>query len=845
MTTQATEVNSGPTGGLAGGYSPRNPALDEMLAPDGSLRPAWQSFVTIMDDLGSGHVESRWDYARRLIRENGITHNVYGDPEGLPRPWNLDLIPLLLSADEWQKVCDAMIQRARLLNTVLADLYGPADSVRNGILPPELVYGNSGFLRPAHGLVPPKNQWISHYAADLIRGEDGSFHVLSDRTQAPSGTGYCLENRIVLGRALPAPFRGCNVMRLAPFFIALRQNLQSLAPSDRENPRIVLLTPGPYNETYFEHAYLARYLGFALVQGNDLLVRDCRVYLKTLGGLQRIDVILRRVDDDFCDPLELNADSYLGIAGLLQAARDGNVAIANAIGAGAARSTALMAYLPELCRYFLSEDLKMPSVQTWWCGEERSLKYVLDNLATLVIKPAFPIGGCDPTFGEKLSRAELETLADKISAHPREFVAQPHFVSFNAPVLVNHAVESRRYVLRTFLTATGNSFAVMPGGLTRVTGSADSLVVSLQKGGGSKDTWILSDAPVKVISLLPSATGRTELSRGGGDLTSRVADDLFWLGRYLQRADGIVRLARCVFNRLLDPNFSEVPQATRALICQLLERSAPPNTDAAWQLAADLFSEADPSGLRSSIRRIHELSRVLRDRISIDAWLILRDIQRDLPVINGKPDPDNTANVLDSLNKLVIGLLAFYGMASDSMTRGQAWQFLDMGVRLERALEMMSLIRWTLARETPEEHYLLDSLLEIADSSLTYRRRYLTRLDVTAVVDLLVADETNPRSVAFCAAAVERHLRRLPHRAEHPRRSPDLQLAERLRATLRLADIHAACHLAAGRRDGIWKLGSDVIDNLRALSDLITQTYFSHAAVAPQRPAPIEGSAAS
>jgi uncharacterized circularly permuted ATP-grasp superfamily protein/uncharacterized alpha-E superfamily protein len=743
-----------------------------------------------------------------------------------------------------ENVCGAMIQRARLLNAILADWYGPADSVRSGILPPELVYGNSGFLRPAHGLVPPRNQWISHYAADLVRTEDGSFQVLSDRTQAPSGAGYCLENRIVLSRALPAPFRGCNVMRLAPFFIALRQNLSGLVSADRENPRIALLTPGPFNETYFEHAYLARYLGFSLVQGNDLLVRDCRVYLKTLGGLQRIDVILRRVDDDFCDPLELHAGSFLGVAGLLQAAREGNVAIANAIGAGAARSTALMAYLPELCKYFLSEELKMQSVQTWWCGDARSLKYVLENLAKLVIKPAFPFGGYDPTFGEKLSREELSALAEQISARPGEYVAQPHVVSFNAPVLVNHAVESRRYVLRTFLTASGDSYTAMPGGLTRVTGSSDSLVVSLQKGGGSKDTWILSDRPVKEVSLLPPATGRTELSRGGGDLTSRVADDLFWLGRYLQRADGIVRLARCVFNRLLDPNFAEIPQATRALICQLLERSTAPNTDAAWQLAADLFSDADPSGLRSSIRRVHELSRVLRDRISVDAWLILRDIQRDLPPTGGKMDADNPAVVLDVLNRLAVGLLAFYGMASDSMTRGQAWQFLDVGVRMERALETMSLIRWTLSRETPEEQYLLDSLLEVADSSLTYRRRYLTRLDVTAVVDLLVADETNPRSVAFCAAAIERHLRRLPHRAEHPRRSPDLQTAEKLRSTLRLADIHAACHLAAGRRDGIWKLGSDVIDSLSVLSDLITQTYFSHAEP-PRRAASIEGSAAS
>jgi uncharacterized circularly permuted ATP-grasp superfamily protein/uncharacterized alpha-E superfamily protein len=841
MTTDASEATTSEAAGLAGRYVPRDLSLDEMIAPDGSLRPVWKSFISGMDDLGPSHVESRWDYARRLIRENGITHNVYGAPDGMARPWNLDLIPLLLSSDEWEKVCAAMTQRARLLNAVLADLYGPADCIRAGVLPPELVYGTLGFLRAAHGLRPPRNQWISQYAADLIRSADGSFQVLTDRTQSPSGAGYCLENRIVLSRALPAAFRECNVLRLAPYFITFRQNLASLAPPDRENPRIVLLTPGPYNETYFEHAYLARYLGFTLVQGNDLLVRDCRVYLKTLGGLQRVDVILRRVDDDFCDPLELRTDSYLGIPGLLQAARDGNVAIANAIGAGMGRSNALIAYLPQLSRHFFSEDLKLPSVETWWCGEEKSLQYVSENLKKLVIKPSFPIGKSDPIFAETLSDADLQDLAGKIRARPQDFVAQPHAVSFHAPVLVNQSVESRRFVLRTFLTAAGESYSVLPGGLTRVTGSTEALVVSLQKGGGSKDTWILADYPVKEISLLPPATGRTELSRGGGDLTSRVADDLFWLGRYLQRADAVVRLARCVFNRLLDPNFTEAQQATDILTAELLERPVGPNVDA-WQLAADLLSESDPSGLRASIGSVQALSGILRDRISVDAWLILRDLQRDLPAIASKTGNDGANTMLDALNKMVIGLLAFYGMASDSMTRGQAWQFLDLGVRIERAISMMTLIRATLTRPSPHEQYLLDSLLEVADSSLTYRRRYLTRLDVTAVVDLLVCDETNPRSVAFAAAAMERHLRRLPHRAEHARPSQDLLLAEKIRSAIRLADIHTACQVNAGTRDGLWKFGGDVLETLRNLSDVITQMYFSHAA-GPRRATASEASA--
>jgi uncharacterized circularly permuted ATP-grasp superfamily protein len=362
-------------------------------------------FVSQLDDLGPEELPRRWEQARRLIRENGITHNVYGDPDGLDRPWNLDMVPLLVPAAEWREVSEALQQRATLLDALLTDLYGPAHCVAEGLLPPELLYCNRGFLRACHGITLPRGQWLHLYGADLIRLADGQFRVLSDRTQAPSGAGYSLENRIVLSGILPSVFRQSNVQRLAPFFIALRRMLTSLARSNVENPRVVLLTPGPYNETYFEHAYLARYLGYTLVQGNDLTVRDGSVFLKTLGELQRVDVIFRRVDDDYCDPLELYSNSYLGVPGLLEAVREGNVAVANALGTGVLQTPAFLSFLPALSKRFLGEELAMPSVETWWCGEPKSLRYVLENLSKLVIKPAFPKPGSDPEFGELLTRA--------------------------------------------------------------------------------------------------------------------------------------------------------------------------------------------------------------------------------------------------------------------------------------------------------------------------------------------------------------------------------------------------------------------------------------------------------
>ncbi len=835
-TTSAIPAPAARPRGLAASYAPAIPAMDEMTEPDGSLRGHWRPFVSMLDDLGREELVARWDQARRLIRENGITHNVYDDPDGLARPWSLDLLPLLLPAAEWAATEAALAQRAKLLDLLLADLYGPGTAVAAGLLPPELVYGNPGFLRPCHGIRPPWGRWVHLYGADLARGSDGAFRVLADRTQSPSGAGYSLENRIVLNQLLPTVVAQCNVQRLAPFFIALRQTLTNLAPANRENPRVVLLTPGPYNETYFEHAYLARYLGYALVQGNDLTVRDGMVYLKTLGGLQRVDVILRRVDDAFCDPLELYASSFLGVAGLLQAVRDGTVAIANALGSGFAEGPALLPFLPKLCRHFLGKDLQMPSVQTWWCGDPDDRAHVLQNFDRLVIKPAFPAPGSDPVFGGDLSRAEREALVAQINVRPAAFVAQERVATYQAPVFDHGDVQSRRFVVRAYLTASGDGYVAMPGGLTRVTGSADSLVVSLQKGGGSKDTWVVGDKPVTAVSLLAPVSAAVTLSRSGSDLPSRVADDLFWLGRYVQRADSTARLARSVFNRLSDPNAVESPTVVRILMRELVgSTDAPtPGPTAARELAAAVFSSRDAAALGSAARRTHALARILRDRISSDAWRILQSVHGELTSFDGRIDDDGTTLVLDLLNRLVTAFLAFGGMVAESMTHTQSWRFLELGMRIERGLSVARLIRGTLVDVTPDEPALLDAVLDVADSSLTYRRRYLTRLDATAVADLLLADESNPRAVAYQVRLLDEHLACLPRESNHPQRSPDHQAAIRLRAMLRLEDMAVACRPVAHRRPRLGAVVTDTIDLLATVSETVSRIFFTHAAVTSQ-----------
>jgi uncharacterized circularly permuted ATP-grasp superfamily protein/uncharacterized alpha-E superfamily protein len=842
MTIEATDNLVAPPRGFAAGYSVRQSDIDEMIEPDGSLRPHWRMFVSQLDDLGPSELPRRWEQARRIIRENGITHNVYGDPNGVDRPWNLDMVPLLLQVAEWRQVSDGLIQRATLLNKLVADLYGPARCVAEGLLPAELLYANPHFLRALHGVALPHGQWLHLYAADLVRLTDGQFRVLSDRTQAPSGAGYTLENRIVLSGALPGVFRQCSVHRLAPFFVAIRQRLTSLAPANRESPRVVLLTPGPYNETYFEHAYLAGYLGYTLVQGNDLTVRDARVYLKTLGGLQRIDVILRRVDDDYCDPLELYQHSFLGVPGLVEAVRQGNVAVANALGTGVLQAPAFLSFLPALCRRLLGEELKLPSVETWWCGEPDSLKYVLANLSRLVIKPAFPTPGSDPQFGEGMTRSRLEELAARISARPSEFVAQEHLVSRTAPVLLNDQLQARRFVVRAYLAAADGSYTVMPGGLTRVPASQESLVVSLQKGGGSKDTWILADGPVSEMTLLAAVTHSIELSRGGGDLPSRVADDMFWLGRYVQRAEGDCRVARSLFSRLMEQGRADSPAVAAVLIRSLLGNVRFTTDELGIQvLFAEVFSQNGAGYLRPAIAHMQSLVRALRDRVSADAWRILQGIERDLSAFDSNGSEDHAPRAVQVLNRLAVGFLAFGGVVNESMTRGQAWSFLDLGNRVERAIVMARLVRSTLVNVMPDEPAILDALLEIADSSLTYRRRYLTQLEATAVVDLLVADETNPRAVAYQIAAIERHLCDLPREVTHPQESPHTQLVLQLRTKLRLADLQAACQPSKeGVRVGLDALMNYTIGTLEEITELVSQIYFSLAEVSRRLSGPGE-----
>ncbi len=822
--------------------------FDETVWFNGDLRPHWRPFFEQIDAIGLPELRRRWEEAKHLIHENGVTYNVYGDPRGMVRPWELDPIPLLVAPEDFNAVERGLIQRARLLELVLDDVYGPQTLLTSGALPPALVFGHPWFLRACHGIAVPGGRRLHLYAADLGRTSEGYHVVLRDRCQAPSGAGYALENRIVLARMLPETFRDCRVQRLAPFFQALRDALHAIAPGAPDNPRVVLLTPGPYNETYFEHAFLARYLGYTLVEGGDLTVRDDRVYLKLLGGLQPVDVILRRIDDDYCDPLELRGDSFLGVPGLVQVVRSGRVAVANSLGSGLVESPALHAYLPGICRRLLGEDLVLPSVPTWWCGDPVAREHVLANLDRLVVKTTYPTARSSPRFGDSLSADQLSALAEAIRARPNDYVAQTPIKLSTTPVLARDRLRPRPMVLRSFLTAAGDSsFVVMPGGLTRVAADDGGLVVSMQAGAGSKDTWVVSSGPVSEFSLLPSPRQPVALSRGGGDLPSRAADDLYWLGRYAERAEGDVRLLRGVFVRLTEKSglvdVPELPVLLRALTAVtgtypgfLREGSSVRLTAPAAELFAVIYDARRAGSLAATIESLYKVAGHVRDRLSTDMWRTLSGLSLPSAAWDGPTlDRDPLARgalteALDLLDRRVITLAAFGGLASEGMTRGQGWRFLDMGRRLERSLHTLGLLRGTLVANSPGIHEapLLDALLEIADSALTFRRRYLGSLHAAPVLDLLLVDENNPRALAYQFAALAEALDDLP-RPPTTTEPQGRQLLDDAIAQLRTVDLASLAEPdLAGRRVELDFFLAALEAELSRLSDSLTRTYLTH-----------------
>jgi uncharacterized circularly permuted ATP-grasp superfamily protein/uncharacterized alpha-E superfamily protein len=801
---------------------------DEYIGPDGAPRAAWSRFFDAFAALSPADIERRFASADRHLREAGVTYRAPGDTAD--RLWPLSHLPLIIDETDWQQLTTGIAQRAQLLEMVLRDLYGEGRLVVDGAVPAAAIAGSSEYLRAVCGVKPPGGRYLHLYAADVGRGPDGRWWVLNDRTQAPSGAGYALENRLVLSRAFSNLYKSMNVERVAPFFEAFRDSLR--ASADRDEPRIGLLTPGVFSETFFEHATLARYLGFLLVEGDDLAVSGDRIHIRTVAGLKRLDVLLRRVDSNFLDPLELDASSHLGVPGLIDVLRKDGVVVANMPGSGVLEARALLGFLPSLCRRLLGESLIMPHIATWWCGQKSAREEVLSRLEDFAIEGAY--GRAVPGFSEhgpvlagELTPAERDRLRHAIADRGIDYVGQELVRLSTTPVWEQGRITPRPFVLRVFAAATPNGWTILPGGFCRIAEQPDARAVSMGDGARSADVWVMSDKAVAASTLLPG-TDAVRIRRIAGVLPSRAADNLFWLGRYLERAEATLRLIRALGAPARGPakgSSTALPSVERIqrLLVTWGAISQATRANPARVVAEALQSAEKYGSALSLVRSAQRTASSSRERLSPDAWQVITEMVERLA---RQVDDDDA--VVSAAELTLQELASFAGLAQENMNRAAGWRFLDMGRRAERAINTARFARQFAFDEAGEED--LDVLLTLVDCQITYRSRYLVGPALAPVRDLAVLDPYNPRSVAFQVAALNDHIAAIPSLKQHGLIERPQRLAVALQATLTTSEA-ATLDVKA-----LFALEQDLLN----LADAIGLHYFPHGSNA-SRPEKLTG----
>ncbi len=802
--------------------------------------PHWARFFESLGADGFADLNRRTVNLERQVRDNGITYNVYADAHGPQRPWSLDLFPLVISPRSWQQIETGILQRVKLLDRVMADVYGPQRLLAEGFLPPALVQGHPGYLRPMHGVRPPGDTHLHIAAFDMARDPNGDWWVVSQRTQAPSGLGYLLENRLIISRLFPEAFRDMHVQRLAASYRALADSLRALAPMG-ENARIVLLTPGPYNETYFEHAYLARYLGLTLVEGSDLTVRDQRLYLKTLKGLEPVHGILKRLDDEFLDPLELRSDSHLGVPGLLQVIRAGNVLVANSPGSAFLESTALLGFLPALSRELLGEELKLPSLATWWCGERAAMEAVLPHLGENVVKQTYPDGGMGAVQGHSLSRRELDEWAGRIVRRGDEHTVQAYLPLSQMPTWNYDRIQPRSLILRVFAVSDGpQSWRVLPGGLTRIA-SADLEITSMQRGGSSADTWVLTDGPVDPTSLLHHDQPSLVTAQRNRSATSRAGENLFWLGRYTERTENTTRLARLTLESLNGEDQSSQPLL--AWLSELAEAHAlvlpdvPPATLARRVFERSLIASlADTEGATSvgyNLGALRGAASAVRERLSQEQWNVI--VRAEQEFLRGcaicTEDGDySSVEALRVLENLSGHTAAMTGAQTDRMSRDDGWRLLSTGRHIERLGFLASALAYAFETGAVHDEGGFEALVALFDSTITFHAQYQQRHDIAALLDLLVLDRDNPRSLGWVAQTLRGRLAKLAGSA--PGELPEIALTVPDPQSWSLEEM--ATRDATGNYSTLVDLLEQCADAAYSLSDSLGARYFTHSGDARQ-----------
>ncbi|MEO5670285.1 MAG: circularly permuted type 2 ATP-grasp protein [Ramlibacter sp.] len=810
-------------------------------APQGMPQGAWAPFFQRLGRDGFADLNRRTINLERQVRDNGITYNVYADANGPQRPWSLDLFPLIISPQSWQQIETGVLQRVKLLDRIMSDVYGPQELLARNLLPPALVQGHPGYLRPMHGVKPAGGTHLHIAAFDMARDPAGNWWVVSQRTQAPSGLGYLLENRLLTSRMFPEAFRDLKVQRLAATYRALVDGLSAMCPSDRE-PRIVLLTPGPYNETYFEHAYLARYLGLTLVEGSDLTVRDERLYLKTLQGLEPVHGILKRLDDEFLDPLELRADSRLGVPGLLQAIRAGNVLVANAPGSAFLESTALLGFLPAISRHLLGEDLQLPSLATWWCGERAAMEAVLPRLATSVIKPTYGAAGAGAILGRTLSRRELDEWAGRIVRECEEHTVQAYLPLSQMPTWKpgpgGDRIIPRSLMLRVFAVSDGvQSWRVLPGGLTRIA-SATLEIASMQRGGSSADTWVLTEGIVDATSLLHSDQPAVDIAHRSRSATSRAAENLFWLGRYTERTENSTRLARLALECLNGEDQTSQPLlawlSEMAVANALVLPAVPPATQGRRvferSLIAALADVEDSTSVGYNLSALRGAASAVRERLSQEQWNVIVRAEQDFLQSCATLAEDGDLSSVEALRVLEAlsgHTAAMTGAQTDRMTRDDGWRLLSSGRHLERLGFLAAALGWAIETEALFDEGGFEAVVALFDSTITFHAQYQQRHDIPALLDLLVLDRDNPRSLGWVAQTLRGRLAKLAGSAQGE--LPDIALTV---PDPQKWSLQAMCERDAdGRYAFLLELLQQCTDAAFQLSDDLGARYFTHSAL--------------
>ncbi len=805
------------------------------------LSKPWSRFFAELGADGFRDLNRREEAMQNQLRDNGVSYNVYADTAGPQRPWALDLFPLIITPDSWRQIEAGVLQRMRLLDGVLADVYGPNELVKSGLIPPALVSGHPGYLRAMHGVPAVGGSHLHVAAFDLARGPDGKWWVVSQRTQAPSGLGYLLENRLAISRLFPKAFESMQVQRLASSYRALIDALKAMSPAG-DDSHIALLTPGPHNETYFEHAYLARYLGLTLVQGNDLTVRDRRVYLRTLRGLEPVHGLLKRVDDDYLDPLELRPDSTLGVPGLLQAVRAGNVLVANAPGSGFLESSAMLGFLPALAEHLLGEKLALPALATWWCGERAALDAALPQLADCVIKSTYsgsvPHARFYSVLGRLLSAREIDEWAERIAKAGDLHTVQGYLPLSQMPSWNAGRIQPRSMLLRVFAVADGpQSWRVLPGGLTRLA-STNAEIASMQRGGSSADTWVLVDAArgdlVDRTTLLQPHPSPTALSQRRHTVTSRAAESLFWLGRYTERTENAIRLARLTLDRINSETLSAHLQdwlSEMAVKNTLVLPDVPTVTQARRvferALIANLGSADQATSVGYNLRAMKASAFAVRERLSHEHWAVINKAEADLTrrcalfADRGDWAAVDAIRVLDDASG---HLAAITGAQTDRMTRDDGWRLLSIGRHIERLCFLVPALEVAFSTHAVRDDDGFEAIVALFDSTITFRSRYQQTRDVAALLDLLVMDPDNPRSIAWVVRTLRGRLAKLAGSPQGALDELALQVPDP--AQWQLAQLCATEE--SGEQDHLLKLLGECQASVWQVSDAISLRYFTH-----------------